>query len=402
MVGDSLNFPFPTERVVEGTVEVVVPRLEAFIEKPSDYAPSKAPVFYNPVMELNRDLAVLALQVFQRSVGREVSVCEPLTGCGVRGVRLAREVEGVGKVVVNDINGEAYRLAKYNVDENGLSGRVTVEHEDANSLLNRFGAPRRRFDYVDVDPFGSPMPYVDSAFRALRCGGLLAVTATDLASLCGVYPRACVRKYGGKPLRVEYCHELAVRLLAGALARTAAKLDVGVRMVFSHSSEHYVRLYTLVGCGAKKADESLDSLGFVYHCHACSHRESALGMFQCGKVCPVCGAEMAIAGPLWLGRIASDEFVASMLAEAGVRGFRLKKVVRHLLGSVSEEADGPVGLFVVDNVCDRLGLRVPSVRRVVEELRRRGSRACLTHFHPCGFRTDASTVVVDEVVKGLV
>ncbi|MGB9135449.1 MAG: tRNA (guanine(10)-N(2))-dimethyltransferase, partial [Candidatus Bathyarchaeia archaeon] len=58
------SFPFPTEVVSEGEVEVVVPRLEAFVRKPSDYAPSKAPVFYNPVMELNRDLAVLVVQTF--------------------------------------------------------------------------------------------------------------------------------------------------------------------------------------------------------------------------------------------------------------------------------------------------------------------------------------------------
>lgn len=397
-----MSFPFPTERVVEGAVEIVVPRLEAFVEKPSDYAPSKAPVFYNPVMELNRDLAVLALQVFQRSVGREVSACEPLTGCGIRGVRLAREVEGVGIVIVNDINREAYRLAKFNVEKNGLMDRVSVENEDANFLLSRFGAPRRRFDYVDIDPFGSPVPYVDSALRALRCGGLLALTATDLASLCGVYPRACVRKYGGRPLRVEYCHELAVRLLAGFLARTAAKLDAGVRMVFSYSSEHYVRLYALVDCGARRADESLGSLGFVYHCFACSHRESSLGMFQCGRTCPMCGEKMEVAGPLWLGGIADGKFVASMLAEVGVRGFRLKKLMGRLLGLVRGETSGSVGFFVVDDVCDRLGLRVPSVGRMVEELRQRGYWACLTHFHPRGFRTDAPAGVVDEVIRGLV
>ena len=57
---------FPTETVKEGKVHVVVPKLEAFKKQPSDYAPSKAPVFYNPVMELNRDITILAFQAFQR------------------------------------------------------------------------------------------------------------------------------------------------------------------------------------------------------------------------------------------------------------------------------------------------------------------------------------------------
>ncbi len=115
-----LSFPFPTEVVTEGVVEVVVPRLKAFVKKASDYAPSKAPVFYNPVMELNRDLAVLALQAFQRCVGRRLKVCEPLTGCGIRGIRLAKEVEGVENLVANDVNAEACRLAKFNVEEQAV------------------------------------------------------------------------------------------------------------------------------------------------------------------------------------------------------------------------------------------------------------------------------------------
>ena len=102
--------------------------------------------------------------------------------------------------------------------------------------------PKKRFDIVDIDPFGTPAPFLDSAFRAIRNNGLVASTATDLAPLCGVHAKACVRKYGGRPMRTEYCHELAVRLLAGCTATLAAKHDIGIRVLFSHSSEHYIRL----------------------------------------------------------------------------------------------------------------------------------------------------------------
>lgn len=396
------SFPFPTEVVSEGEVEVVVPRLEAFVRKPSDYAPSKAPVFYNPVMELNRDLAVLVVQAFQRVVGDGLTVCEPLAGCGVRGVRLAKEVDGVERVVVNDINGEAYRLTKFNVEKNGLMGKVSVENEDASFLLSRFGAPKRRFSYIDIDPFGSPMPFVDSALRALRSGGLLGLTATDLTSLCGVYPRVCVRRYGGRPLRTEYCHELAVRLLTGALAKAAAKYDVGIRVVFSHSSEHYVRVYAVVGHGSERADASLGNLGCVHHCFACLHREAVGGMFQGEKVCPECGKKMAVAGPLWLGKTVDGDFVESMEMEARSRGFRGKRSIRRLLELTEEEADASVGYYVVDSVCDRLGLPVPSVKTVVQRLREAGFGACLTHFHRSGFRTDAPARAVGEAIAARV
>src|SRR4030067_1894267 len=85
---------YPTEVVNEGKVNILVPQLKAFVKEPSDYAPSKAPVFYNPVMELNRDISVLALQAHQRLVNREISICEPLASGGIRGVRFAAEIHG--------------------------------------------------------------------------------------------------------------------------------------------------------------------------------------------------------------------------------------------------------------------------------------------------------------------
>ena len=94
---------------------MLVPKLEAYGVNPSDYAPSKAPVFYNPVMEFNRDLTVLAFQAYQRMVDREISICEPLTSQGIRGVRFAAEISGVKKVLISDINEHAYKLAKHNV-----------------------------------------------------------------------------------------------------------------------------------------------------------------------------------------------------------------------------------------------------------------------------------------------
>jgi tRNA (guanine26-N2/guanine27-N2)-dimethyltransferase len=392
---------FPTEIIEEGRVKILIPKLKAFVTSPSEYAPSKAPVFYNAVMELNRDIAVLALQAYQRNVNREVSVCEPLAGSGVRGVRFAAEVKGVKNVVMGDINEKAVQLAKHNVQRNGLTDRVVVKHEEANLLLSRYSAPRRRFDSIDVDPFGSPTPYIDSAIRALRNEGLIALTATDMAALCGVHPKACIRKYGGKPLRTEYCHELAVRILAGSLAKEAAKYSIGVDPLFCHSVDHYARIYGTIRYGAKKADESIKNLGYILHCFKCLHRETAKGLFplQRTEKCRECGSRIDAAGPLWLGKIFDKQFCELIEKEAKRMPLKQGGRIQKILILATNEADAPITYYVLDKICDRLTIPVPPVRAIVETLRKRGFRASLTHFNSRGIRTDASINIMKELLR---
>lgn len=387
----------------EGKVSVVVPKLEAFVKEPWEYAPSKAPVFYNPLMEFNRDIAVLVLQAYQEMVKREIYVCEPLAGCGVRGIRFAKEVEGVKKVIVNDINPEAAKLAKFNVEHNNLAQRVTVVNEDANLLLARHAAPRRRFDFIDTDPFGSPVPYIDSALRAIRNGGLLAFTATDLAPLCGVHPKACVRRYGGKPLRTEYCHELAMRLLAGCLVMMAAKRDIGVQMVFSHSTYNFARIYAVTSSGAKRADQSVQLMGHILHCFNCFHRETSRGLTLALKQkCPECGSKLSVAGPLWLGKLWNKEFcvLIQKFAEKE-REIKNQKRILKLLSLVINEMDAPITYFVVDEICDRLDLSMPSLAKIIRALKKAGFQATRSHFNSKAFRTNAPAKVVKETVTQL-
>jgi tRNA (guanine26-N2/guanine27-N2)-dimethyltransferase len=397
-----LSFGFPTETITEGRVKAVVPKLAAYVKESWEYAPSKAPVFYNPTMELNRDFAVLALQAYQRTLEREVSVCEPLTGCGLRGVRFAVEVERVGMVTVNDINPKAAKLATFNAEFNRVEERVNVANEDANLFLSRHAAPRKRFNYVDIDPFGSPVPYLDTALRALRSGGLLALTATDMAPLCGVHPRACFRKYGGYPLRTEYCHELAVRLLVGCLVIVAAKYEIGVEVLFSHSVDHYVRTYATVNHGARRADKSVEQMGYILHCFSCFHRETSLGIISPLKqVCPDCGAKLSVAGPLCLGKIAGKTFCSLMEKEAEKSNLRQKNRLLKMISLIKDEAEAPITYFTVDKICDKLNLPIPALKKVFDRVKKAGFQAAPTHFNSQGFRTDAPVDLVKEVIADL-
>ena len=107
-------------------MQALVPKLEAYGVIPSDYAPSRAPVFYNPVMEFNRDLTVLAFQAYQRMVNHEISICDPLTSQGIRGLRFAAEIEGVKEVLISDINERAYKLANTTLNSMGWKTKLRL------------------------------------------------------------------------------------------------------------------------------------------------------------------------------------------------------------------------------------------------------------------------------------
>ena len=134
-----------TKIIHEGLVTVKTPEF--------DKVSSKAPVFYNPVMELNRDISVIAIKTYKEELEHEISICDAFGGSGIRGVRYAKEIENVSKVVVTDINPLAIQFANENIEINDLNNVKTCK-EDANILLRKC---KGKFDIVDIDPFGTPI-----------------------------------------------------------------------------------------------------------------------------------------------------------------------------------------------------------------------------------------------------
>ena len=388
----SSMLPFFTRRIREGKAIILIPDVEVD-------EPTKAPVFYNPRMKMNRDSAILAVSALHRRLGRSLSLCEPMCGTGVRGIRLALEAEGVIGVVMGDLNPLAVEMAELNIRLNAVSNLVRTRLLDANLLLSLHDRPYGRFDYVDIDPFGSPIPFLDSAIRACRDGGLLALTATDMPPLCGLYPEVCLRRYGGLPLRTDYCHEVALRLLAGALIRSAAKHDVATTPLFSYSADHYIRLYALLEEGARKADRCLEGLGYILHCPNCLHRD-VMYEYPSSRVCPRCGSKMMFGGPLWLGPLSDSEFCSEMLSIVQGRidlDSRLPRILRLSM----EEAELPPTFYHIDVICSRLNLSSLPTELVVSALREAGYRASRTHIHGRGVKTEASIAELEEVLRGI-
>lgn len=42
---------------------------------------------------------------------------------------------------------------------------------------------KTKFHCVDIDPYGSPSPFVDAAVQCVADGGLLMITATDMVAV---------------------------------------------------------------------------------------------------------------------------------------------------------------------------------------------------------------------------
>lgn len=355
-----------------------------------------------PVNMLNRDISVVAMQVFQKNSNRKLIICEPLSGCGVRGIRYAKEIEGVKKVIINDWNPVAFSLMNKNVKINRVEDIVETYNEEASSLMCKLSAHGSRFDVVDIDPYGSPVPFLDAAFKALKAkNGFLCVTATDTATLCGVYPEACYRKYHSKPLRTEYSHELAVRILIGHVAFEAAKYDIGIESIFSYFNEHHLRIFLKTSQGAKRANKSVKKLGYVLHCFNCNHREvlrELVGFLP--KACKICGSnKIKLGGPIWVDQILEKDFCRNMIKILEKTNFYTKRYALKFVNKILEEADAPIFYHDIHKVCKEAKVQAPPKKVLIEKLRNRGFNAYETHFSPYGIKTDASRKDLLEIVK---
>lgn len=376
--------------IEEGLTKIEFPEFEK--------VSSAAPVFYNPHMEMNRDLSILAIQVFQKQENREINVCDLFGGSGIRGVRYKNEIDGIGEVSINDISETANHYERHNIQLNNLND-VEVYQHDASMFLRM---KRGEFDVIDIDPFGTPSPFLDSAGYCARRNSLLCVTATDTSALCGTYQEPCIRKYNSKPYKSEYCHETGIRILAGFVALTLSKYAKFIEVKMSHSTEHYMRLYLEVKKGSKKTDESLKNIGYISHCKSCLHRQTSNGLASpIDEVCPVCGEKLVHAGPLWLGNIQDEKFIKKMIEEADIKKINTQKEALKLLNKCLAESDAPATFYDVHSICKSLKLSAPKFDLILSELESNGFKAIKTHFNPLGIKTDANIEDIKDILTRL-
>jgi tRNA (guanine26-N2/guanine27-N2)-dimethyltransferase len=345
------------------------------------------PVFYNPVMALNRDISVLLLKALHR---KNLVIADPLAGTGIRALRFLKELPKgtVRELRVNDGNPKFPSLFKAALKRNKLSTKsVVVERREASSFL--LDGPG--LDYVDIDPFGSPNPFLDAACKKIGREGVLAVTATDTGALAGSFPDACRRKYWAEPLRNELMHETGIRILIRKVQLIGMQYDRALVPLFSHANDHYSRVYFHVEKSKKYVQHVLDSHGYFLVCPKCGERAT----LSLNRAVCTCGTQMRAAGPLWLGLLWNHGLVRRMLPLA-------EGTARKLVSVIHQEAHIPtVGFIDIHALCKRLKLVVPPTQAILDTLHAKKYHATLTHFSGTGIRTDAPLNEVKNVLKRL-
>ncbi len=370
--------------LTEGTTRILVPTQHR-----------TRSMFYNPKMELCRDIDVASIAVFASSYPIPLTYLDALAGTGARGVRVAHEVSGL-QVTVNDHSTPAFELIRQNIAANGVEARATASHENANVLLHR-----TPFDLVDLDPFGSPVPYLDAASQSVK--KLLLVTATDTAPLCGAHTGG-LRNYGARPLNTEYHAEMGTRVLLGAVTRELARHDKAVQPLLSYAAAHFIRLIIKIEHGAKKADASVQRLGFIAHCFACGHRVAfpyAELLEQPVTIsCALCGHRMRLAGPLYLHPLKEREFCDRVHEEVGRRSLGTKREALKILFTASRELDIPF-FYEHHALCKTLRIPPPPLTSLIDALQESGFSASRTHFSDTGLKTDAQLDTLNELLSRL-
>ena len=306
-----------------------------------------------------------------------------MAGVGARGLRVANEVDRIEHVALVDFNGQALGIARKAALLNKVLRKCEFAQSETSSYLySRYGRDRR-FDFVDVDPFGTPVGQLHGAIRATSDGGLLSVTATDTAVLCGVYPKVARRRYGATPLNNHFNHETAIRLLAGVVARAAASLDTGARPVAAHSTRHYVRLFFSIETGATRGDSALSNLGSITWCPSCGHVTASI---EPKTSCEKCGKSVRPAGPAWVGPLTDVDMLRRAERVADDSGLQRAAATFAALLGVDRF---PPWSFSIEDICSRLGISTVSKSKINEALTAMGYDVMRTPFERTGVKTDA-------------
>ena len=370
---------------VEGRTRLVVP--EPSLGSP---LPPRSPIFFNQAASVNRDVSVAIAE----AVGG-ATFCDSMAGAGARGLRVANEVRASKEVMLVDINNESVDAARRSASLNGVKSKCEFRVGDTSSVLaSRYGRDMK-FEAVDLDPFGSPIRHLCAAVSAIKDGGVLSITATDTAVLCGVYPATARRRYGAVPMNNSFHHETAIRILLNSVRKAAAPLDIGTSPVAAHATRHYLRAYVRLEYGAARADSSLKREGYLVACPQCGEvSASASERSSCGS----CGKRARFAGPLWLGPLSDSSTLRRSASVAEGRGFVEAARILSSLGGV----DGfPPWSYNIEETCSRLGVASVSEGRVTALLSGSGYMTMRQPLETKGMKTTAPIRAIEDAVRSL-
>ena len=315
-------------------------------------------------MMLARDVAV---DIVRRL--KPESICCLMDASGVRSLRFYKG-SGVKNIVSNDISDEACKLMRKNFSLN--KAKIKIAHGEANAFLQQ----SEGFDFIDLDPFGSPIRFLNHAVAKVKRDGVIAVTATDIGCLSGRFEDACMRKYFIKSMQCPFSKELAIRILISRVQGAAAICEKAMLPIFVHYDSHYIRVYLR---NAGSLHDVTSGQGFVFFCPKCLRWK--VSHAPVSDNC-ACGGKLDWAGPLWLGQLWDKELATDIIPH------------------VKEEAKvNALGFYDMHKLAKNLKLSIPRIDPTIGKIKALGFSASRTHFTPVGIRSNMPYEKFVEIIS---
>lgn len=216
--------------------------------------------FYNPVMKIHRDISLLVMKQYFSRFNRPISFCDPMVASGIREARYLQHMPHIfSKLYLGDISQDALDNCKETLEKNAISqDNIEFYNLKAQELMYK-----KHVDCIEVDPFGSPAPFLDAAISQTNHNGLLCVTATDTASLCGVYPKKALRRYNLQIHKTLCYDELGLRGLIAYCQKIAGKYDKALRVEMSFVYGHFYRIFFRIEQNTKQSLYHIKQLKYI-------------------------------------------------------------------------------------------------------------------------------------------
>jgi len=404
-------------------------------------------VFYNPVQEYNRDLTIAIISEYAKShfvniqkqdqkesdkdvllednlePGKHyengIRIFEGLAASGLRSIRFGLEIPGVKEIIANDFSETAVEYIDKNIKSNNLSHLVKSRCGDAAMGMYEHKAAKDRFHVIDLDPYGSPHTFLDSAVQAVADGGLLCITCTDAAVLCGNAPEKCNSNYGAVPLKASFQHEMALRIILQCLDSHANRYSRYIVPCLSLSIDFYFRVFVKVYTGQRYVKHSLVKKAMVYNCMGCgSHYIQPMaeaiptkgeGNYKflpgiappMNPKCDQCDHKFRMGGPIWSAPIHDKEFIQKVLnlVEASSEPFATKDRICGMLGLALEELPDVPLFYNLDSVCANLHCTLPKMTMIRSAFLNAGYRISMSHAKKNSYKTDAPVHFIWDIMK---
>lgn len=313
--------------------------------------------FYNPQQALNRDITILLLRAL-----KPARYLDGFGGSGIRGIRVSLETDT--EAVISDINTRSAEIIRDNAQRNNVSAEVL--NEPFESVVSR-----NLFDFIDIDPYGSIVPFLDVALTHVKNNGYLGLTATDLSALTGSAPSKTRRRYNAFIKTDMLKHESGLRLLIAYIAKRAAAMDIAVTPIASFWKSHYYRTVVKVKRGSGVADRALQNIGEISKDQAVSSIYDELPE-----------------GPLWKGKLQDSKTINSIKRN---KVESIDPATYNLIESIRNE-DSQFYFYEMTDFARKLRRSLPPIRVMMDEIESEyNTPAYRTHFSPTGIKSAISS-----------